>query len=242
MIKMVESDVIAGNQMRGGLSPVATSTLKEVGLLIGLDGQSKLKTNELAARLDVSSQTVSRRLQSLEDSGHLDRDIEDDQQQVSITKTGKRHLRTEYEDYREIFGATDEVTLLGAVTSGMGEGRHYISLSGYMRQFREKLGYEPFPGTLNVDLDEASIRKRHRLSDINPITIEGWSDDERTYGPVYCYKAVLEADHKRYEQAHVVGPERTHHGDKNVEIVAPDELREEFELDDGDELRIRVEK
>ena len=36
----------------------------------------------------------------------------------------------------------------------MGEGSYYMSLKGYKKQFKEKLGYEPFPGTLNLKLED----------------------------------------------------------------------------------------
>ncbi len=36
----------------------------------------------------------------------------------------------------------------GEVVSGLFEGAYYISKEGYHRQIVEKLGFEPFPGTL----------------------------------------------------------------------------------------------
>jgi riboflavin kinase len=109
-----------------------------------------------------------------------------------------------------------------------------------MEQFRKKLGYEPFAGTLNVDLTGDSIRSRARLDAYEPITIDGWESEERTYGPAYCYPATLLVDGTTYEQAHVISPERTHHDDDHLEIIAPDELREEFDLTDGTEVTVSV--
>jgi riboflavin kinase len=123
----------------------------------------------------------------------------------------------------------------------MGEGRHYISLSGYMRQFESKLGYEPFLGTLNLELDPDSIRERGRLTALEPVTIEGWADEERTYGPAYCYPATVENEAGESQEAcHVITPERTHHGDDQLEVIAPVKLRETLDLDDGSTLAVRV--
>jgi riboflavin kinase len=122
----------------------------------------------------------------------------------------------------------------------MGEGRHYISLPGYMRQFEAKLGYEPFLGTLNVELDERSVRERGHLSSFEPITIEGWEDDERTYGPAYCYPVSVESGDGEYEPAHVIAPERTHHGEEKLEVIAPEKLRDVLTLADGDEVTVHV--
>ncbi|MEF8786205.1 MAG: DUF120 domain-containing protein [Haloarculaceae archaeon] len=217
------------------------ATLKELALLGALDGEEKLSCSALAERLDASTQTASRRLQQLDELDCVERDIVSDGQWVQITSDGERRLQTEYADYRRLFEQDASVSLTGVVTSGMGEGRHYITLPGYMEQFRELLGYEPFAGTLNIDLTEESIRRRAHLGAIDPVVIEGWEDDERTYGPAYCYPATVVAD-ERYEPAHVIAPERTHHGDDHLEVIAPDRLRDALELQDGDEVTVDVEQ
>jgi riboflavin kinase len=217
------------------------ATLKELALVGALDGEAKLSCSALADRLDASTQTASRRLQQLDDGGYVDRDIVSDGQWVQVTSDGERRLHAEYADYRRLFESEASVELTGTVTSGMGEGRHYITLSGYMEQFVAKLGYEPFPGTLNINLTEESVRARARLGTVDPITIDGWEDDERTYGPAYCYPATLVAN-DTYEPAHVITPERTHHGDDQLELIAPDKLRDALALEDGTEVTVRVEQ
>ena len=124
------------------------AALKRVALDGGLMGPVKISCSGLASGLGTSSQTASRRLQRLDEAGYLDRDVVSDGQWVSVTEAGEAALRAEYTEYRQLFEAPDAVTLEGSVTGGMGEGRHYISLPGYMTQFRDRLGYEPFPGTL----------------------------------------------------------------------------------------------
>jgi riboflavin kinase len=227
-------------ETRQALGSDEVATLKHLALVGALDGGTKLSCASLSDRLDASTQTASRRLQRLEDGAYITRDIESDGQWIEITAEGEQRLQAEYESYRRIFERDDAVELAGAVTSGMGEGRHYITLSGYMEQFREKLGYEPFPGTLNVDLTDASVRSRARLDALEPITIEGWEGNERTYGPAYCYPATLSAGGESYDEAHVIAPERTHHGDDHLELIAPDELRETLDLSDGTEVTIAV--
>ena len=215
-------------------------TLKVLALAGALDGESKVSCSGLSGKLDTSTQTASRRLQELESEGLVEREIVSDGQWVSITSEGEALLQREYAQYQRIFEQRVGVTLAGTVTSGMNEGGHYITLPGYMRQFREKLGYEPFAGTLNVDLDETSIRARARMDALDPIVIDGWEDDERTYGPAFCYPATLEIGGARYENAHVIAPERTHHGDDHLELIAPDKLRDRFDLEDDDTLTIHV--
>lgn len=227
-------------ETRRALDSAEVLTLKHLALVGALDGEQKLSCSGLADRLDASTQTASRRLQRLEEGGYVTRDVVSDGQWIAITDDGRRRLRSEYETYRRIFEADDELALSGAVTSGMGEGRHYITLSGYMEQFRERLGYEPFPGTLNVDLTEESVRTRTRLDALDPIVIEGWENDDRTYGPAYCYPATVTAGDASFDEAHVITPERTHHGDDHLELIAPEKLRDALDLEDGTEVTTRV--
>ncbi|WP_136717500.1 DUF120 domain-containing protein [Halorientalis salina] len=216
------------------------ATLKLLALADALDGQQKVSCSALADDLDASNQTASRRLQGLEDAGYVEREIVSDGQWVTITPEGESALRREYADYRRIFERDASIELQGFVTSGMGEGRHYISLPGYMEQFIDELGYEPFAGTLNVDLTAESVRARAGMAALEPVGIDGWEDDERTYGPAYCYPAAVETEDSIYEPAHVIAPERTHHDEDQLEVIAPVKLREELGLEDDQEVTIDV--
>ena len=219
------------------------ATLKLIGLDGGLAGPVKVSCSGLGERLDASTQTASRRLQRLEEAALLDRDVVSDGQWVELTEDGETALRREYEAYRRIFEDETTIELTGVVTSGMGEGRHYITLEGYMEQFRERLGYEPFPGTLNVGLDADSVRARAGMESLDAVPIDGWEDEERTFGPATCYAASLEANGRRYEgEAHIIVPDRTHHDEDQLEIIAPVKLREKLDLDDGDDVTVRVEE
>jgi riboflavin kinase len=216
------------------------ATLKLLALDGAIEGERKASCSAIADRLGASNQTASRRLQGLEAADLIERDIVGDGQLIRITEAGEQALQREYADYRRIFERAVGVNLTGIVTSGMGEGRHYITLPGYMEQFIDKLSYEPFAGTLNVDLVDESVRKRARLSAFEPITIEGWEDEERTYGPAYCYPASIVAGDSEYEPAHVIAPERTHHDEDQLEVIAPEKLRDVLDIDDGDEVSIHV--
>jgi len=223
-----------------GLSHDEVATLKHLALLGALEGEEKVSCAGVADRLDASTQTASRRLQRLEEAGYLERETVSDGQWVRVTGAGERRLESEYADYRRVFEGEGGVDLVGLVTSGMGEGRHYITLPGYMEQFVDRLGYEPFPGTLNVDLEPESVRRRARLSGLEPVTIEGWADEERTYGPAYCYPASVSAGEATVEEAHVIAPERTHHDEDQLEVIAPVKLRDALPIDDGEEVTVRV--
>ncbi|MFB6132505.1 MAG: DUF120 domain-containing protein [Halanaeroarchaeum sp.] len=217
------------------------AVLKLLALEGGRRGEIKISSSDIAERHDVSNQTASRRLQALEDAGHVERETVSDGQYVVITAAGERLLQREYEEYRSIFEDRRDLVLRGTATSGMGEGRHYISLPGYNRQFEDKLGYDPYPGTFNVDLTAQSRRERSAMDSFEPVTIDGWEDEERTYGPAYCYPATVAVPAEpEASPAHVIVPARTHHDEDQVEVIAPDRLRDELGVLDGDEVIVRV--
>jgi len=224
------------------VGPDELAALKRVALDGGLDDRAKLSCSGLAEHLDASAQTASRRLQRLDDAGLIDRDVLADGQRVTVTDAGVARLRREYADYRRLFEADSTPSLDGTVTSGMGEGKHYISLSGYMAQFRDRLGYEPFAGTLNVELTAESVRARGELDAFSETAtpIDGWEDGDRTFGPATCYAARIEHDGATYDGAHVIVPERTHHDATQLELIAPVKLRDELALDDGDTVTIHL--
>ncbi len=215
--------------------PDELAALKILGLEGGVEAGAKVSCSDLASGMETSDQTASRRLQALEEDGLVEREMLSDGQWVEMTEEGETVLRREYDDYRRIFEGAETVELVGEVVSGMGEGKYYISLDGYVEQFVERLGYEPFAGTLNLDLDEESIRRRAALENAEGIPIDEWENEDRTFGAVTCYEASVEG-----VESHVIRPHRSHYPDDTLEVIAPVKLREELGIDYGDEVTVEV--
>lgn len=218
-----------------GAEPDELAALKILGLEGGVEAGAKVSCSKLAARMETSDQTASRRLQALEEDGLVEREMLSDGQWVEVTEEGETVLRREYDDYRRIFEDDDTVELVGEVVSGMGEGKYYISLDGYVEQFVERLGYEPFPGTLNLSLDDESTRRRAALENAEGIPIDEWENEDRTFGAATCYEASVEGT-----DAHVIRPHRSHYPDDTLEVIAPVKIRDELGLDYGDEVNVEV--
>jgi len=244
---LIQSAAHSTHMSESAASTVAVDelqALKAVALDGGLAGPVKVSCSSLGQRLETSTQTASRRLQELDAAGLVDREIVSDGQWVSVTGDGERVLRAEYADYRQLFETETGLTLSGRVTTGMGEGKHYISLSGYERQFESKLGYVPFPGTLNLELDEGSVRARGELTAQAAVRIDSWEDGDRTFGAATCYPGRMtdDDDSDEYEPVHVIVPDRTHHDEGNIEVIAPEKLREELDLEDGDTVSVHLQE
>lgn len=214
------------------------AVLRELAIEGGMNDVYKTSCRALGDAVGVSTQTMSRRLQRLEKAGLIDRTTIPDGQRITITDAGQQRLRQEYAQYQRVFEALETVELIGTVTSGMGEGAHYISKDGYREQFTDKLGYEPHPGTLNIELTEESVQTRSVVKQYGGIRIEGFETDERTYGAAVCYPSVVEQGGEQHEQTHVIEPVRTHHDVSQLEVIAPVRLRDHFGLEDGDTIRV----
>lgn len=195
----------------------------------------EISSSELGESLSVSPQTASRYLSVLEDAGLVERTLIPKGQRVAVTESGVQRLRREYEDYRRIFEDVSDVIFTGEVTQGLGEGHYYMSREGYQSQFEQVLGYRAYPGTLNVELQDDSPHPASVLPEESRVRIEGFEEENRTFGAVICYEAEV-----RGVEAAIVVPERSHHDTSVMEVISPEVLREELGLEDGDEVEVTV--
>ena len=128
------------------------------------------------------------------------------------------------------------LTLRGTVVSGEGEGGYYLSLEGYRKQIKGKLGFEPYPGTLNLLLTPESLEKRALIYLRKAITISGFEEGGRRYGEVLAYPAQVNS----FWPAAIIIPLKTHHPPSIVEVIAPVKLRDKLSLKDGDPVSLKV--
>lgn len=189
----------------------------------------------LAGHLGTSRQTAARRLADLESNGLIARRQSPRGQEVRLTQKGLATLRLVHRELETIFAAPPRaLELKGKVVPGLGEGKYYMGLEGYRRQFKRKLGFTPYPGTLDVELDSASRAVKEELRTLPGIKIDGFKTSERTFGPVKCFEAKL-----RGRRVVVALPSRTYRPDV-VELVAPVNLRKRLRLSDGSAVKIEV--
>ncbi len=197
-----------------------------------------LSSGKLAMELNVSQQTASRRIKDLESKGYIAREILPRGQRVRLTPKGTEVLRRLHLDLGKALGDIDSsiYNVSGEVISGMGEGKYYMELTGYKKQFTKKLGFTPYPGTLNLKLKSTEdIRARQILGDIEGIDIKGFKSGERTFGPVKCFTAKIDSI-----AGAVIIPIRTHHGANTLEVIAPENIRDKIGLNEGDTVTIKV--
>ncbi|MGQ0536064.1 MAG: DUF120 domain-containing protein [Methanobacteriota archaeon] len=216
------------------LKPDHKEILKQLARLGGLTEDVVISSGELAKRLGTSQQTASRKILELLREGLLVRRMGARRQLLRISDAGGRVLFREFAEYQGLFEKPARVELAGVVSTGLGEGQYYVTRKGYADQFQAKLGFTPYPGTLNLTVDRAERERLFQLSGEYGIPIEGFVTEDRTFGGARCLLASV-AD----VPGAVILPLRTHHADV-LELISPHRLRERLQLKDGDSVSVVV--
>lgn len=200
----------------------------------------EITTAELAKKINCSQQLASKELLDLELMGLIERNKNSKKFSIRVTEKGFQEvynlylfLKTSIETFRKT------MNFEGEIISGMGEGSYYMSLPGYKQRFKEKLGYEPYPGTLNIKLNsKLYVDRKKEILKFPAILIDGFSDEMRTYGWVKCYPALLNESDEINGMVLIL--ERTHYDDTIIEIIAPFSIKDKFKLENGDVIKFKV--
>lgn len=215
---------------------------RDLGILIylaqlgGIRSEVHISTSEIAVHFNISQQTASRCLIALSERGLITLNSSPKGSIVKLTPNGQNVLhQLRFEIERALHPEQNIITVKGSVFSGLGEGRYYVSHPKYMKEFKTKLGFEPFPGTLNIRVDTSSIDRVDILRGSWPVIISGFEDKGRRYGDVLCYPVSIP---DLSAKVAVIIPRRTHYSSSVLELISDVCLREKLNLSDGDNVTI----
>lgn len=119
----------------------------------------------------------------------------------------------------------------GKLFSGMGAGEEYLSKQPYQEKFDEILGFKPFPGTLNIRVDEEKVE---RIRERDSERLESFEHEETEYSGMDIYRCEVNGVEAAYLDLDV-----TDYEDNVLEIIAPIGLRDLMDLEDGDEIFVQ---
>lgn len=200
---------------------------------------AKISTEYLATKLGISQQTASRYLIELEHKGWIKRDISPAGSLIKIEDIAFRALQKLYANLKLLIEKSypPSVTLEGTVFTGLGEGAYYISKESYSKQIMEKLGFEPFPGTLNLKLtSDYDIKTRMDLDVYPALEVMGFQNKDRSFGLVKCYPAIIGGKVK----GALVTALRSHYDSSVLELIAPVCLRKKLGLKDNHKVKVEI--
>lgn len=225
---------MAGDKPKSGAEQL-TTLLHLVRLGAG-SSFAKISTRELGDAINLSQQAASLRLIQLQEAGLVERAHSGRGLSVRLTDSGlKCAERFLSETALGLERGTSEYAFRGTVFTGLNEGAYYISLKGYAKSFHSALGFEPFPGTLNLRLvDQDMVGQRRLLDAKQGIVIPGFTNGKRSFGPVKVFRAKIEGTHS----GAVLAIERTHYDSSVLELISPSNLRKTLGLKDGDECSV----
>ena len=210
------------------------NTVKVLKKLSGSGNTVYISSGQLATELNVSQQTASRFIIELANGKYIERTLQNRKQKITLLEASLDLLYSELNDLNSILKMRQDFELKGEIQSGLGEGKYYISQKGYMDQFSDRLRIKPYPGTLNIKIYPEYENILRRIRSAEGIHINGFKDNERTFGAVKCFYGKIDGT-----AAWLIFPERSSYTDI-VEIISEKFLRRELNLKDNDRLTVRV--
>ena len=138
---------------------------------------------------------------------------------------------------REQKEAPPPLRLQGILVDGLGEGRRFTAIDWVRRRFRDLLGIDPHPGTVNLRLDDEADRAAWAYLQSAPgIPFP----PEQGFCAATCYRATILGSAGRSVPAAIVLPHVPDYPADQVELVAAVNVRQAVGLKAGDHVTITV--
>ena len=118
----------------------------------------------------------------------------------------------------------------GKVTTGLGKAAYFLSQEFYTKEFEKNLGFVPYPGTLNIIVEEEHLSKINEIKN----NCENIIKPDTEFGAVKYIDAVLNDE----INGAIVFPAKTTHEENYLEFIAENKLRDQLDLEDGDIVNI----
>ena len=128
-----------------------------------------------------------------------------------------------------------EVKIKGALTAGMGQGVFFTRLDWVQEQCRDKLGFIPYGGTLNIVVDKDSLQAAKTLRNETGVDIIATTPD---YCPARAVPIEIGGQKAAVILPDAAGYTVDIHGPETLEIIAPIRLKDALKIRDGDEVTI----
>lgn len=121
----------------------------------------------------------------------------------------------------------------GAVCGGVGEAAGFLGLDWVRRGMQQALGFDPWPGTLNLRMHGSAWQRWRRTLALQPgIRLEP--------APGFCAAKCFRVRLNERLDAAAVFPEVDGYPEDKLELVAPLHLRTALGLRDGDRVQLRL--
>ena len=124
------------------------------------------------------------------------------------------------------------IRIKGKVTEGLKESGYFTGLPWVRRQFIAKLGIDPYPGTLNLDIiDTEDLARLRQIRNEKGIEIE---PSEPGFCSANCFQVLIDG---RVKGCAII-PRVTDYPEGKLEIISSDHIREVLSLNIGDTVSV----
>jgi len=128
----------------------------------------------------------------------------------------------------------ERYTLTGKIVSGARQAAFFTQLDWVQEQCGQKLGFKPYPGTLNLEIAEWDTAKLDYLRGFDSMTLI-------PPDPNFCCAQTLPVKIMGIQGEIVIPAEDVQIHTKNIlEVIAPVCLKEVLGLNDGDVVKISI--
>lgn len=132
--------------------------------------------------------------------------------------------------------SNDHWVLTGKIVSGAREAGFFTQLDWVQEQCKTKLGFKPYPGTLNLEINKEKWSVVEALKDEEGITLI-------PPDPKFCVGRALPLTVGGIRGALIIPSEDVNiHGKNVLEVMAPVRLKDALGVEDGDSVTLDVKR
>jgi CTP-dependent riboflavin kinase len=129
---------------------------------------------------------------------------------------------------------TTDWIIAGKIICGVKQGKFFTQLEWFQEQCDEKLGFKPYPGTLNLEISGEYLPIIESLNREEGIEIT--SPD-----PKFCNAKAFKVSLGEISGAIIMPDEKVRVHPKNIiEIVAPLKIKASLNIEDGDFISVVI--
>lgn len=118
------------------------------------------------------------------------------------------------------------MTFIGVVVKGMAKGATFVAMPFYQKQFVKKLGFAPFPGTLNLRVE---MKTKKKITAQKGIRIAGRGGK----GGAWCFPVKVNS-----LPCIAIIPDKSTQTKNVVEVLSRHNLRKKLRLRNGCRVRL----
>jgi len=126
------------------------------------------------------------------------------------------------------------IEIKGRIVSGLKKAAFFVQLDWVQEQCSEKLGFTPYPGTLNLELSSEYVSVIEEIQKLDGIELT--SPD-----PAFCSGKVLHANIEGISGAIMIPADEVRiHKNNIVEVIASQRLKDVLNVEEGDYISLNV--